>query len=246
MNEIIRSLRERKSVRAFEPRNVEAELKAEVLNAALQAPSAGNMTLYTIIDITDQKLKDTLAITCDNQPFIAKAPLVFVFCADYYRWYHAFCRHSENVRKPSFGDLNLATADALIAAQNTVVAAESLGLGSCYIGDITERFEEHRELLSLPRYVVPVCMLVMGYPTEQQRKREKPRRFNADDIVHTNCYQKEKADRMEEMLMVRQDIGDEEALSEYIRKFCKRKYNSDFSREMSRSCEEMLKSFCEE
>lgn len=51
---------------------------------------------------------------------------------------------------------------------------------------------------------------------------------------------------MEEMLMVRQDIGDEEALSEYIRKFCERKYNSDFSREMSRSCEEMLKSFCEE
>ncbi len=245
MNEIIRTLKDRKSVRAFKEIPIEASHKAEILNAALEAPSAGNMTLYTIIDITDQKLKDTLAITCDNQPFIAKAPLVFVFCADYYRWYHAFCRHSENVRKPSYGDLNLATADALIAAQNTVVAAESLGVGSCYIGDITERFEEHRELLSLPRFVVPVCMLVMGYPTEQQKKREKPRRFDINDIVHTNGYQREKSDKMEDMLKVRQNIS-EDAISEYIHKFCKRKYNSDFSREMSRSCEEMLKSFCEE
>lgn len=245
MNEIIRSLKDRKSVRAFKEIPIEASHKAEILNAALEAPSAGNMTLYTIIDITDQKLKDTLAITCDNQPFIAKAPLVLVFCADYYRWYHAFCRHSENVRKPSYGDLNLATADALIAAQNTVVAAESLGVGSCYIGDITERFEEHRELLSLPRYVVPVCMLVMGYPTEQQKKREKPRRFDINDIVHTNGYQREKSDKMEDMLKMRQNIS-EDAISEYIHKFCKRKYNSDFSREMSRSCEEMLKSFCEE
>ncbi len=245
MNEIIRSLKDRKSVRAFKEIPIEASHKAEILNAALEAPSAGNMTLYTIIDITDQKLKDTLAITCDNQPFIAKAPLVFVFCADYYRWYHAFCRHSENVRKPSYGDLNLATADALIAAQNTVVAAESLGVGSCYIGDITERFEEHRELLSLPRYVVPVCMLVMGYPTEQQKKCEKPRRFDINDIVHTNGYQREKSDKMEDMLKVRQNIS-EDAISEYIHKFCNRKYNSDFSREMSRSCEEMLKSFCEE
>lgn len=245
MNEIIRSLKDRKSVRAFKEIPVETAHKSEILNAALEAPSAGNMTLYTIIDITDQKLKDTLAITCDNQPFIAKAPLVLVFCADYYRWYHAFCRHSENVRKPSYGDLNLATADALIAAQNTVVAAESLGVGSCYIGDITERFEEHRELLSLPRYVVPVCMLVMGYPTEQQKKREKPRRFDINDIVHTNGYQREKSDKMEDMLKVRQNIS-EDAISEYIHKFCKRKYNSDFSREMSRSCEEMLKSFCEE
>lgn len=245
MNEIIRSLKDRKSVRAFKEIPIEASHKAEILNAALEAPSAGNMTLYTIIDITDQKLKDTLAITCDNQPFIAKAPLVSIFCADYYRWYHAFCRHSENVRKPSYGDLNLATADALIAAQNTVVAAESLGVGSCYIGDITERFEEHRELLGLPQYVVPVCMLVMGYPTEQQKKREKPRRFDINDIVHTNGYQREKSDKMEDMLKVRQNIS-EDAISEYIHKFCKRKYNSDFSREMSRSCEEMLKSFCEE
>ena len=50
------------------------------------------MTLYTIIDVKEQKLKDRLAVTCDNQPFIATAPLVLVYCADYRRWYQAFCQ----------------------------------------------------------------------------------------------------------------------------------------------------------
>ena len=126
-----------------------------------------------------------------------------------------------------------------------MVAAESLGVGSCYIGDITEHFEEHRELLSLPRYVVPVCMLVMGYPTEQQKNREKPRRFSACDIVHENGYIREKSDDMEKMLRERQGISEEE-ISDYIDKFCKRKYNSDFSVEMSRSCREMFFDFCSE
>lgn len=82
MNEIIQSLYDRKSVRAFEDRPVAAELKAEILAAAAQAPTAGCQQLYTILDITDQALKEALAETCDHQPFIAQAPVVLVFCAD--------------------------------------------------------------------------------------------------------------------------------------------------------------------
>ena len=68
----------------------------------------------------------------------------------------------------------LAVCDALIAAQNAVVAAESLGIGSCYIGDIMENAEVHQMTLQLPKYVFPVAMLVFGYPTDQQKKRKKP------------------------------------------------------------------------
>lgn len=246
MNEILRAIYSRKSVRAFLDRDIPSDAKQAVLDAALQAPSAGNMTLYTIIDVTDKSLKERLAVTCDNQPFIAKAPMVLIFCADMERWYRVFCKYTDNVRKPSVGDLQLASVDAVIAAQNAVVAAESMGIGSCYIGDITENFEIHRELLGLPKYVLPVCMLVFGYPTEQQTQRPKPPRFTAEDIVHENSYSTEKADIMGDMLMRRQSIPDEEALGEYVRKFCERKHNSDFSVEMSRSCEEMLRSFCEE
>ena len=76
MNETIRLLNERKSVRVYEPGPLSPEVKDAILNAAIQAPTAGNMTLYTILDITDQALKDRLSVTCDHQPFIATAPLV--------------------------------------------------------------------------------------------------------------------------------------------------------------------------
>lgn len=245
MNPIVESLNQRKSVRVYEDRPIPESEKQIILNAALQAPTAGNMTLYTILDITDPAIKEKLSVTCDNQPFIAAAPLVLIFCADYYRWYQMFRRHVRPLRSPAEGDLLLANADAIIAAQNAVVAAESLGIGSCYIGDITENYEIHRELLQLPRHVLPACMVCFGYPTRQQKDRAKPPRFQISEIVHENGYQTEKSDKMEDMLLRRQE-ADEKGLEDWIKKFCARKWNSAFSAEMSRSCREMISSWCTE
>ena len=240
MNETIQQLHERKSVRVYEERPIEPEVRQAILEAAIQAPSAGNMALYTILEITDPEIKAKLAVSCDNQPFIATAPMVLIFCADYRRWYDVFCKYVEEVRKPDMGDLFLAEADTLIAAQNAVVAAHSLGLGSCYIGDITENYEFHKELLSLPQYVVPAAMLCIGYPTEQQLNRPKPPRHAISDLVHENGYDPEKSAAMSRMLSAQQGKEGED-LADYIRRFCKRKWNSEFSREMSRSCTEMVK-----
>ena len=243
MNEVLQQLHERKSVRVYEDRAIEPEVKQAILEAAIQAPSAGNMALYTILDITDQTIKDKLAVSCDNQPFIATAPMVLVFCADYRRWYDVFCKYVDEVRKPNMGDLFLAEADTLIAAQNAVVAAHSLGLGSCYIGDITENFEYHKELLNLPQYVVPAAMLCIGYPTAQQLSRPKPPRHAAADLVHENGYSMEKTHVMARMLAQQQGKEGEE-LTDWLNRFCKRKWNSEFSKEMSRSCTEMVKDWC--
>ena len=245
MNEVLRQLHERKSVRVYENRPIEPEVKQAILDAAIQAPSAGNMALYTILDITDPEMKQKLSVSCDNQPFIATAPMVLIFCADYRRWYDVFRAHVDQVRKPGMGDLFLAEADAIIAAQNAVVAAQSLGLGSCYIGDITENFEFHKELLKLPQYVVPAAMLCFGYPTQQQMNRPKPPRHPAAALVHENGYDTEKAAAMEQMLSVQQGKESQE-LADWIRRFCNRKWNSEFSIEMSRSCTRMVESWCEE
>lgn len=244
MNAVIEQLWARKSVRAYADRPILPAEKQAILEAALQAPTAGNMTLYTILDITAPDIKARLAETCDHQPFIAKAPMVLIFCADYKRWYDLFCRHVEAVRAPAEGDFLLAVADALIAAQNTVVAAESLGIGSCYIGDITEHYELHRSLLHLPDYVVPAAMLCFGYPAQQQKERTKPARFCAADIVHENGYCSDKAQRMEAMLAAREKLGTPEALADWIVRFCARKWNCAFSEEMSRSCGEMMREWC--
>lgn len=245
MNQTLQQLHDRKSVRVYEDRPVEPEVKKAVLEAALQAPTAGNMALYTILDITDPEIKAKLAKSCDDQPFIATAPVVLIFCADYRRWYDVFCKYEASVREPGMGDLFLAQADTIIAAQNAVVAAHSLGLGSCYIGDIVENFEFHRELLKLPRYVVPAAMLCLGYPTEQQQNRPKPGRFAVEDMVHENGYDSVKSAAMSRMLADRQGMEMEE-LSDWVRRFCKRKWNSEFSREMSRSCTAMVKDWVED
>lgn len=243
MNEVLQQLYDRKSTRVYEDRPIEKDVKLAILSAALQAPTAGNMALYTILDITDPEKKAALAESCDHQPFIATAPMVLIFCADYRRWYDVFCRYETDARAPAMGDWILAQADAIIAAQNAVVAAQSLGVGSCYIGDILENYEFHRKLLNLPRYVLPAAMLCFGYPTAQQLHRPKPQRFPVSDLVHENGYALEKSADMPRMLS-EQTGHSEEALADYVRRFCKRKWNSDFSREMSRSCAEMAKDWC--
>lgn len=166
MNEVIRQLHARKSVRAFTGQRIEEPCVQAILRAAAAAPTAGNQQLYTILRITDSALLARLSQSCDHQPFIAKGDLVLVFCADCLKWYDAFRDAGCEPRRPGPGDLLLAVDDALIAAQNAVVAAESLGIGSCYIGDIMENAQVHRDLLDLPEYVFPAALLVFGYPTE--------------------------------------------------------------------------------
>lgn len=240
MNEVIESLYRRKSVRAYEDREIPEEMKQLILEAVMQAPSAGCQQLYTILDITDQKLKEALAETCDHQPFIAKAPMVLVFCADCKKWYDAYIEAGCEPRKPGVGDLMLAVTDTVIAAQNAVTAAESLGIGSCYIGDIMENCEEQRKLLQLPDYVFPAAMLVFGWPTKQQKERQKPERCDQKHIVHENTYRS--MDGAELRAMFAHECKNR-TYEEWCSAFCKRKYNSDFSREMSRSVEKYLEQF---
>jgi FMN reductase (NADPH) len=240
MNPVIEDLHSRKSVRVFENKPIPEDIKKEILLAAAAAPTAGNQQLYTILDITNQEIKDHLAVSCDNQPFIAKAPLVLIFCADVQKWYEAFVGCGCRPRLPGAGDLFIALDDALIAAQNAVTAAWSLGVGSCYIGDIMERCEEHRELLNLPEYVFPAAMVVFGYPTKQQMDRPKPARCDLQYIVHENRYHHMDGPELKQLF---QDKADDQTYEAWMQAFCTRKYNSDFAQEMSRSVDRYLQDY---
>ena len=240
MNQVIAQLKERKSVRVFTDKEIMPEEVSAILEAAVNAPTAGNQQLYTIINVTDKELKEKLSESCDHQPFIATASLVLVFCADCRKWYNAFLENDCEPRAPGVGDLLLAVSDANIAAQNAVVAAHSLGIGSCYIGDIMENAERQRELLSLPEYVFPAAMLVFGYPTEGQLERDKPSRCEMKHIVHENAYRDMDKEELKEMLSYKAGI---KGFEEWLKAFCDRKYNSDFSREMTRSVEVFMKDF---
>lgn len=241
MNDVIAQLHERRSVRAYTNEPVSAADERAILEAACQAPTAGNQQLYSIIVVRDQAEKDELAVTCDNQPFIASAPLVLVFCVDVRRWYQAFLAAGAEPREPGVGDFLLALEDTAIAAQNAVVAAHSLGLGSCYIGDILERREEQARILGCPRHVAPAVMLVIGHPAPGQLRRVKPARLPLEDIVFENRYEERGADRLLEDLRPKAPASRD--LADWARAFCERKWNSGFSREMTRSAAAILADF---
>jgi FMN reductase (NADPH)/FMN reductase [NAD(P)H] len=192
-NDVLRLLDERCSTRAYDPAPLSADEKQAILHAAMRAPTAGNLMLYSILEIEGQALKDRLAVSCDDQPFIARAPWVLLFVADFQKWMDLFavcgCDELPGVpagATPGLGDLLMACNDALIAAQNAVVAAESLGIGSCYIGDIMELGEEHAELLHLPRWTFPAAMLCFGRPKTHPHRTKRYERH----LVHKNVYRR--------------------------------------------------------
>ena len=242
---------ERKSVRAYKSKPIPEEVKEQILAAMLRAPTAGNMMLYSVLEIEDRPLKMRLSETCDHQPFIAKAPWVLVFLADYARMMAFFdvsgvverCgRDGKPFLKPRESDLLLACCDALIAAQTLACAAESLGLGSCYIGDVMENWETHRDLLRLPKYTFPIAMLCLGYPTEQQTRRLQPARLSRELIVSKNHYVMPGKEALAHMY-----VGD--GFSKFLPKngaenegqaLYDRKFSAEFSAEMRRSVAVML------
>ena len=196
-NETIEIINKRRTIRAYKSKPLTEQEENIIMQAAMRAPTAGNLMLYSIMKISDQQLKDKLAITCDNQPHIAKAPFVLIFLADVQRWWDYFklcdvkqkCDEIKvNFELPQESDLLLASCDALIAAQNAVIAAEALGVGSCYIGDIMENYETHREMLNLPNWVFPITLVCFGYPKGEKEKIPLSSRFPQAYIVHNNTY----------------------------------------------------------
>ncbi len=251
MNVCVDTILKRKSIRSYLAASIPEEQKQQVIDAMLRAPTAGNQMLYSVIDIESADLKQKLSETCDNQPFIATAPWVLLFLADFQRIYDFFLYSETDLlvkagfaleTKPQEADLLLAACDALIAAQTAVVAAESLGIGSCYIGDIMENYEIHRDLLDLPPYAAPITMICFGYPSEQQKNRPYTPRLPQELIVAKNSYHRltpQEADGLYDANLPRTPQLLEGARN-YGQHIYLRKFSSDFMQEMRRSVRAML------
>jgi len=249
-NETINLINERRTIRAYSSRKLTEEEINIIIHSAMRAPTAGNMMFYSIIQVKDQEMKDKLVKTCDNQPLIAKAPLVLLFLADVQRWWDFFkisniadqCE-KENIefQTPQESDLLLASCDALIAAQNAVIGAEALGIGSCYIGDIMENYEVHREMFHLPRWVFPITLLCFGYPRGDKEKIPLTTRFPQQYIHFVNQYKRLNPEDFSDMLKndprnAQLKEGESLAHMAYFKKLA-----ADYSIEMRRSVKVALK-----
>jgi nitroreductase len=183
--ELLDILSDHRSIRKYTDEPINDELLKKIIEAGCRASSTGNMQVYSIINTTRVDLKERLAPAHFNQKMIMEAPNVLTFCADFNR-FNKWC--SQNDAVPGYGNfLSFMTAaiDALLAAQNVAVAAESCGLGICYIGTTIYNAGQIIEILNLPKGVVPVTTLTIGWPNEEPAHSD---RLPLGSILHEEIY----------------------------------------------------------
>ena len=172
-----------RSVRKFTDEKVSRELLAEIIDCGLRASNTGNMQLYSIIATQEEPLRSELCKLHFGQ--CATASLWLTVCTDINR-YHHYCR--VNGCDEPYGNLLWfvsATVDASLCAQNICVAAESRGLGFCYLGTVNYNTRQIAELLHCPKGVVPVIAIALGHPAEEPRMSE---RLGQEAVLHSEVY----------------------------------------------------------
>ena len=255
MNKTMELINKRASVRKFNSKPISDEVMNQIIHAALRAPTAGNMMMYSIIKIKNKETLKLLSESCDHQPFIENADTALIFVADMNKWHKYFLlnevkeyakKTNRSYKSPTIADLMLAVNDALIAAQNTVIAAESFDVGSCYIGDIMENIEYHRELLNLPKHTFPATMLVFGnydyYPKTKKR-------FDTKHVVFNEKYSDMSDEAIHDMFLIEEKSFNKETMKSFenfAQAFYNRKIGADFFIEMNRSIEKIISEWIKE
>ena len=179
-------LMQHRTIRKYREDDISEELLNRILEAGIRASTTGNMQVYSIVVSRDTGMKKQLAGCHFNQSMVEKAPVVLTFCADFNR-FNKWCRQSNaDPGYDNFLSFFTAAIDALLVAQNVCVAAESEGLGICYLGTTTYLAGKIIDLLHLPKGVVPVTTVTVGWPDECP---ELVDRLPINAIVHSEIYQ---------------------------------------------------------
>lgn len=194
MKDVKSTLLDRRSIRRYEREPITDEQMDFIYNAIRNTPTSYNGQQYSVIDITDQQLKERL-YELTNQKQIKTCSHFLLFCADYYKITRG--AHLKEIKMPSFTETTdgilVGTIDAALAMMSAVVAAESLGLGTCCIGYArTAAPKEFAEMLQLPKGVMVVCGLALGVPRElPDLKPKQPKSL----VIHSDHYRTENIDR---------------------------------------------------
>ena len=184
---MLNQLIQHKTIRKYTDRPITEQTLNRCLTAATRASNTGNMQTYSIVVTLDDDIKRQLAPAHFNQPMVTEAPALLTFCVDFNR-FDKWC----NLRQaqPGFDNVlsfSSAAIDAVLAAQNFAVAAESEGLGICYLGTTTYNAPDIIRVLKLPKMVFPITTITAGYPAEVPSKQED--RLPLDGVCHHETYE---------------------------------------------------------
>ena len=172
--EVLRAIKERRSVRKFKRKQVNHELVITILDMARWAPSAGNLQPWEFIIVEDKSVQESLVSAALNQDYITDAPVMVVVCADTERSALRFGMRGKHL---------YSLAETAASVQNMLIAAHALGLGTCWVGAFHE--DAVRNILGLPESVVPIGIIPIGWPDEQPKA---PPRVDLSHMVHHDRY----------------------------------------------------------
>ena len=189
MNQTIQSMTSHRSIRKYLDKDIPDSVLQDILRAAQSMPSSDNGQQVSVIVIRDQATKIKLAALAGGQPWIISAPIFLLFIVDFYKTHLAAQKHDrKQIIHESAAGAVVGILDCGIALGGTIVAAESLGLGTVAIGGIRSGAKEVIELLNLPKYTFPVNGLCIGYPAHESM--QKPR-LAINSFAHIETYCKE-------------------------------------------------------
>lgn len=179
------SIKNRRTIRKYKEQDIPEELLNGLLEESFRASTMGNMQLYSVVVTRSREMKEKLAPAHFNQPMVTSAPVVLTFCADFNR-FSKWClqRKAEPGYDNPLSFLN-AMSDTLLVTQNFCTLAEDSGLGICYLGTTIYNPDPIIELLKLPRLVMPVATITVGYPDESPAQ---PDRLPLRGIIHEEVY----------------------------------------------------------
>ena len=229
-NDTMRLLFERSSCRDLLDKKIPSDVLQLVLEAGIHAPTAGNLQPYSIIKIEDDEAKRKLAERCE-QNFIGKAPVLLLFCLDLHRnerW--ATLEAAPYTATSSFRHFWVSFQDVVICAQNMCTAADSVGLGSVYIGTVIDFPSDLRAMFKLPKGVFPVVLLCMGYPKTRPKPRKK---LGVDVVVHSERYRELEAQELLDTYNEKyqgEKVAASEDRVETVLKVCREVHGGEFAK----------------
>lgn len=188
MKSVLALLQSHRSIRKYTDQPISQDLVEDLVRSGQAAATSSFIQACTLIQVQLGAKRDQLAVLAGNQSFVAEAPVFLVFCADMYRHKLACDTHDAPMNAGFTEQFITATTDVALFAQNVVVAAESVGLGICYIGGLRNHIAQVSELLALPDLVYPVFGLCLGYPA--QDPEIKPR-LPLNQVLMQEVYERE-------------------------------------------------------
>jgi FMN reductase (NADPH) len=173
------------SVRSYKPDPIPVAMIEQIVSAAQHASTSSSLQAYSIIAVTENSKRQELAELCGDQDHIRQAPLFLTWCADLSRMDHICSMRGYTQITDYTENFLIAAFDALLASQNAALAAESFGLGICFIGSIRRNPEEVINLLDIPKLVFPVVGMTVGWPSQEPQLRP---RLPLDIVLHWERY----------------------------------------------------------